>query len=128
MKANRSLIALILLSIITFGIYPLFFWSGYARDMNIVCQGDNRHTRGILARIIFSTLTFGIYELIWMYSAGERISQNCHKRGIHCNVTGGNVLLWYILGSFIFIGPFIALYKLISGLNDLCYAYNEGHN
>ena len=125
MKANRSLLVLIILSFVTFGIYPLFFWSKYASDMNIVCQGDNRHTRGILARIVFSMLTFGIYELIWMYKAGERISKNSHRRGIHCNVTGGSVLLWFTLGSLIVVGPFVALYKLIDGLNDLCYAYNE---
>lgn len=125
MKTNRSLLMLLILSFVTFGIYPLFFWSGYAQDMNIVCQGDNRHTRGIIARIIFSMLTFGLYDLIWMYKAGERISHNSYRRGIHCNVTGSSVLLWYIVGSLIFVGPFVALYKLIDGLNDLCYAYNE---
>ena len=125
MKTNRGLIKLILLSAITFGIYALFFWSKYAQDMNIVCQGDGKHTRGVLARIIFSVITFGIYELVWMYNVGERISANAHRRGIHCNVTGGSILLWYILGSLIFIGPFIALHKMIHGLNDLCYAYND---
>lgn len=127
MKTNRSLIVFILLSAITFGIYALYFWSVYARDMNAVCQGDGRHTRGILARIIFSMLTFGIYELFWMYNVGERISANAHKRGIHCNVTGGGILLWYILGSFIFIGPLVAMHKMIHGLNDLCAAYNAEH-
>ena len=39
---------------------------------------------------------------------------------------GGSILLWYILGSFIIVGPFIALHKIIHGLNDLCYAYNAG--
>jgi len=125
MKTNRSMLVLILLTIVTFGIYPLFFWSGYARDMNIVCLGDNRHTRGVLARIVFSILTLGIYDLIWMYCAGERISRNAYARGLQCNVTGGSVVLWHVLGSLIVVGPFIALYKLIDGLNDLCYAYNE---
>lgn len=126
MPTNRGVLKLIILSAITFGIYPLFFWSKYASDMNIVCQGDNRHTRGILARIVFSFITFGIYDLFWMYGAGERISYNAQKRGIPCNVSGTGVLLWFILGSFIFVGPFVALHKLLHGLNDLCYAYNEG--
>ena len=125
MKTNRGVLKLIIFSALTGGIYALFFWSKYASDMNIVCQGDNRHTRGIFARIIFSMLTFGLYDLIWMYKAGERISINAHKRGIHCNVTGGSVLAWFILGSLIVVGPFVALYKLIDGLNDLCYAYND---
>lgn len=125
MKNDRSLIILILLSTITFGIYGLYFWSKYAQDMNIVCQGDGKHTRGIIARIVFSMITFGIYEMVWMYGVGERIAENAHKRGRRVNISGGGLLLWYILGSFIVIGPFIALHKMIHGLNDLCYAYND---
>jgi len=125
MKTNRSLLALILLSLITCGIYSLYFWHVYARDMNVVCMGDGKHTRGILARIVFSILTLGIYDLIWMYGAGERISLNCHRYQTHCNTSGGSVLLWYLLGSLIIVGPFIALYKLIDGLNQLSIAYNN---
>ena len=96
--------------------------------MNIVCHGDGQHTRGILARIIFSMLTFGIYDLVWMYKAGERISLNAHHKGVHTNTTGGSVLLWFVLGAFIIIGPFVALAKLINGLNALCAAYNAGRS
>ena len=124
MKTNRSLLTLILLSIVTFGIYSLYFWSKYAEDMNIVCNGDGTHTRGILARIIFSILTLGIYELVWMYGVGERIAINSFKRNIYCNASGSSVLMWYILGSFILIGPFVAMHKMISGLNALCSNYN----
>ena len=128
MKENRTLLVLILLSIVTFGIYPLFFWHGYSRDMNAVCEGDGRNTRGILARIVFSLLTFGIYDLVWMYGAGERISINSQRRNLPNNTTGGNVLLWYILGSLIIVGPFIALHKLICGLDQICADYNRNGN
>ena len=126
MKENRSLLVLILLSIFTLGIYSLFFWYAYARDMNIVCAGDGRHTRGIIAQVIFTILTLGIYNLIWIYGAGDRIFFNCTKRSIPNTVSGGSVLLWYILGSFILIGPFVGCYQLISGLNQLCIDYNHG--
>ena len=77
MKENRSLLLLILLSIFTLGIYALFFWYAYARDMNIVCAGDGRKTRGIIAQVVFSILTLGIYNLIWIYGAGDRIFWLC---------------------------------------------------
>lgn len=124
MKTNRSLLVLILLSLITFGIYALYFWHKYAQDMNTVCASDGKHTRGIWARIFFSIITLGIYDLVWMYGVGERISFNSHQKGIHCNTSGGSVLLWYLLGALIVVGPFVALHKLISGLNGLCTAYN----
>lgn len=125
MREDRSLLTLILLGIITLGIYPLFFWHGYAQDMNAVCAGDGRKTRGILARIVFSILTLGFYDLFWLYNAGERISINCYRRHITPTTNGGNILLWFILGSFILIGPFVALYKIINGLNVLCMDYNR---
>lgn len=125
MKTNRSLFVLILLSIVTLGIYPLFFWHNYARDMNIVCSGDGKNTRGILARIVISILTLGIYDLVWMYGVGERIAVNSSRRGIAGTTSGGGVLCWYIFGALLFgIGPLVALHKMIHGLNNLCAAYN----
>ena len=126
MKTNRSLLALILLSIVTFGIYGLWFWHKYAEDMNTVCAGDGKHTRGILARFLFSLLTLGIYDYVWSYAAGERIAEQAHRRGVYCSTTGGSVLLWRLLGSLLFgIGIFVSTYKLINGLNVLCEDYNR---
>lgn len=128
MKTNRSLGKYIILTIITFGIYSLLFWHGYARDMNIVCSGDGKTTRGIIFRIVFSVLTLGIYEFVWLYSAGERIATNVQSRNLFCTTTGSSILLWYILGSFIIIGPFVAIHKLINGLNVLSADYNARRN
>ena len=66
-KTNRSFIGLIILSIITLGIYPLFFWHGYVRDVNTICAGDGKNTRGILAVILLSIITLGIYGF-WLFN------------------------------------------------------------
>ena len=94
MKTNRSLLVYILLSILTLGLYSLYFWPCFARDMNVVCVGDGRRTRGILARIIFSALTFGIYEIVWLYTTGDRIRINAHRLNVPVSCTGGGVLAW----------------------------------
>lgn len=125
MKTNRSLFVYILLSIITLGIYAIYFEYAFARDMNIVCSGDGKRTRGILAQLIFSALTFGIYYIVWLYGVGERIHSNCYKKNVAATCNGGSLLLWNILGSLIVIGPFVAMHKRIEGLNRLCEAYNQ---
>ncbi len=60
-----------------------------------------------------------------MYCAGERIAVNSAQRNVFCDTNGGNILLWDILGSFVIIGPLIATYKLIEGLNRLCADYSR---
>ena len=40
--------------------------------------------------------------------------------------SGTTVLLWLILGMFIVIGPYIAVYILIKNTNNLARAYNNG--
>ncbi len=127
MKENRSLLKLILLTPLTAGIYGIWFWSKYAADMNIVCSGDGKKTSGILARILLTVLTAGIYELVWVYKVGDRISENCQTRGIENNTTGGKLLMWNIFGVLLFgVGPFVAQYKMIKGLNALNASYNRG--
>ena len=127
MKENRSLIKYLLLNLITVGIYSLFFWSCYAKDMNTMCAGDGRKTRGVIGRILLSAVTLGIYELVWQYKAGDRIAANCGKMGVAVNVTGGSVLLWSTVGILLFgIGPLVAVRKLIRGINALSAAYNRG--
>ena len=56
MKEDRSLLKYVVFSILTLGIYSLFFWHQFANDMNIVCQGDGKNTPqlfGLLGRYEF---------------------------------------------------------------------------
>lgn len=126
MRTDRSLGKLILLSLITFGIYGIYFEYTFARDMNIVCEGIGKRTRGVLEQIIFGILTMGIYNIVWLYGVGERINGNCFVRGLQSPCDGSALLLWNILGAFIFVGPFVAMHKRIEGLNRLC-AYHNAH-
>lgn len=128
-KTNRSLILFLLLSFITCGIYSLFFWHSYVKDVNTVCAGDGKNTRGILMAIILSAITFGIYGLVWTYGMQNRLRDNAARYNAGPLASGGNVLCWNIFGSFLFgIGPFIALYKQIDSLNRITYNYVSSFN
>lgn len=128
-KTNRSLVLLLILSIITFGIYPLFFWHSYVKDLNIVCAGDGKNTRGIIVAILLSAITFGIYSLVWIYGMQNRLRDNAARYNAGPLASGANVLCWQIFGSLLFgLGPFIALYKQIDSLNRITYNYVSGLN
>ncbi|MCR4733249.1 MAG: DUF4234 domain-containing protein, partial [Lachnospiraceae bacterium] len=57
LRTDYSLVAYILLGIVTCGIYPLYMVHCLARDMNVTGNGDGQHTNGLLMLILLSTIT-----------------------------------------------------------------------
>ena len=125
---NRSLIAYILLSIITCGIYSYYFIYSIARDANTMCRDDGEKTGGLLAFILLSFVTCGFYGLYWEYKLGNRLAANAPRYGLAFQENGTSVLLWYLVGSLLCgIGPWVAMYILIKNTNALAAAYNAAN-
>lgn len=56
-KADRSLIGWLLLSLVTCGIYSFYFLYCLARDVNTLCQDDGDYTPGLAEFILLSFVT-----------------------------------------------------------------------
>jgi hypothetical protein len=125
MIKKRSLVVVILLSIITCGIYGMYFIYKLAKDMNTICEGDGKKTRGLLFVLIIGAITAGIYSLFWLYALGDRMQENGSRYGLTIKESGTTILLWDLLGAFIVVGPFIALHIIIKNINALGEAYNS---
>lgn len=126
---NKSLLVYIVLTIVTCGIYGLYFIYTMARDINIVCKGDGRETAGLLKFLVFSFLTCGMYGYMWQCMFQERLASNAKRFGVTVEESGDTVMLWITPGCFLcLIGPFVALYIQIKNLNKLARAYNEQKN
>lgn len=125
---NRSLIAYILLSIITCGIYSYYFIYSIARDVNTMCREDGEKTGGLLAFILLSFVTCGFYGLYWEYKLGNRLAANAPRYGLTFQENGTSVLLWYLVGALLCgIGPWVAMHILIKNTNALAAAYNASN-
>ncbi len=126
MIKRRSLLIYILLTIVTFGVYAIYWQYRFAKDMNALCEGDGRKTRGVLFFFFITMVTFGIYAVVWYYGVGNRLRDNAPRYGASIATGGGIVLLWQTLGALLFgIGPFVALYLLMKGMNTLGDVYNQ---
>jgi hypothetical protein len=126
MIKRRSLLTLVLLSIITCGIYGIIFWYNYSDDMNKVCNGDGKQTQNYIIVILLGFITCGIYPIIWFYGIGNRLQENAPRYGVNFTENGTTILMWEIFGSLICgIGPFIAMYILIKNMNILADRYNQ---
>jgi hypothetical protein len=112
---------------ITGGIYGLWRIYVLARDMNLMCEGDGKKTWGLLAFFFLGLITFGIYDLVWLYTVGDRLQDNAKRYNLTIKEDGGTVLLWFLLGSLIIVGPFIALHIIFKNTNALADGYNKAH-
>lgn len=126
LKTNRGLLKLILLSIITFGIYPIVYYSSISSDVNIICSRyDGKKTMHYcLLYFLIGPITFGIAYIVWLHKISNRIGNELKRRGISYSFGAGTYWGWNVLGSFIVVGPFIYVHKLAKAMNLLCADYN----
>ena len=126
LKTNRGLLKLILLSILTFGIYPIIFYSSISTDINLIAfRYDGKKTMHYcLLFFLVAPVTLGIGAIVWCHRISARIGKELSRRGIAYSFGAGSFWGWNVLGSLIAVGPFIYLYKLCKSMNLLSADYN----
>ena len=115
-----------MLNFITFGIYGLVVMSSVSTDINtIATRYDGKKTMHYcLLFFIFSWLTFGIAPIVWFHKVSSRIGSELYRRGIAYSFSASSYWLWAVLGSFIFVGPFVYYHKLFKAMNLLAADFN----
>ena len=128
LKTNRGWFKFILLTIITFGIYAIVFYSKISTDINLIASRyDGKKTMHFcLLTFIIAPITLGIGAIVWIHRLSARIGNELARRGIAYGFGAGSFWGWGVLGSLLFgIGHFIYLHKLCKAMNLLCADFNE---
>lgn len=105
---RREIAVAIILSLVTCGIYGIYWFIVMTDDANRV--SDEYGTTGVMA-FLFSILTCGIYQIYWHYKIGKKMYEAGQKYGKNIS---DNAILYLILSLF---GFGIVNYCLIQ--NDL---------
>ena len=92
---ERSLGMAILLTIVTCGIYGLYWMYTLTEDSNKI-SGDPNPTSGGMV-ILLGIITCGIYSLFWIYKRGEIIDRFNMQRGLP---DGNNAIIYLLLAVF----------------------------
>lgn len=92
---SKSIGVCIILSIITCGIYSLYWLYCMAEDLNRI-SGKNDTSGGLV--VLLSIITCGIYGWFWLYQAGDKINQGKMQRGVPADSSLG--ILYLVLGIF----------------------------
>lgn len=100
MVQNRNIALCIVLSIITCGIYGLYWLVVLNDDVNLVSKEPNPTSGGMV--LLLTIVTCGIYGWYWLYKQGEKLDR----------ADGGSSsgILYLVLG---FVGLAIVSYALM---------------
>lgn len=111
MVIQRSVATAIILSLITCGIYGIYWFIVMTNDVGRL-SGDSTFTGG--KHFLLSLVTCGIWSFVWAYQIGKHIGEIQRQRGLV--VTDNSVL--YIILTFLGLG--IVTYALVqSDVNKL---------
>ena len=117
MIKNRKTGKFIFLNLITLGIYGLFFWTKWTKDLNKICDGDDKESGHYILVFLLDIFSFGIYALVWNYQMAERMYQKAKDYNITLKHGGMFVMIWRIL-------PIVSSVYKIKYFNKLAAAYN----
>ena len=104
MPCERSLLKMIFLGLITFGIYPLVIYSRISTEINMVAsRHDGERTMHYLFMCMLAPLTLFIYPFIWIHNLCNRIGDELDRRSIRYRFRAMHFWLWNFLYSILLI-------------------------
>ena len=121
---DRNVVVVILLSLVTFGIYSLVLHCKLSREINLTARGDGQNTMHYLGALLLGMITFGIYTLVWTHKYSERVGSEATRRNTGISFGATDFWIYSVLLGFTIICPFIYLHKLLTATNAINTSYN----
>ncbi len=126
LPVDRSLVKMVLLGLLTLGIYPMVIWSRIVTELNIVAsRSDGKRTMPYFGMLILAPVTLAVFPFVWMYRFCNRVGKQLELRKCDFRFSEKDFWLWGILGSLILVGPFVFTHKLMNAMNLINKHYNE---
>lgn len=117
MIRKKSVVACVLLSIFTCGIYSLYWTATITNDMADVLRDSKYRTGGTV--VLLSIVTCGIYRIYWTYVTSRDIYYAEQDLGMR---TSDNTVINVILGIFTAtIVPMVIMQSSINNISDELY-------
>ena len=114
---RRNIALAIILSIVTCGIYQIYWLYKLAEDNNYIRNDPTATSPGLV--VLLSIVTCGIYQLYWMYKAGETVDNIRVNQGM---APGSKAILYLLLTLFF---PIVAFCLLQNDYNEMADSMNS---
>ncbi|MCK9255679.1 MAG: DUF4234 domain-containing protein [Bacteroidales bacterium] len=130
LATNRGFWKTFFLSLITFGIYNLYLMHSMAKETNLVCKEDGKHTKGVIALILLTPITLGIYGLVWRFKIIDRRARFLIKNNQPEVLSSSTYLLTVFLLGNITLGimHLVVFCKFLYQQNAVNKFYNQANN
>lgn len=121
LEERRSVIRYVLLNIITLGIYGLFVTADMARDTEVACHEDGKHSRFGVKEGFLSIITLSIYHWLWMFKLIDRWNKFSTLKHYGYYVKPVS----YFIKRLTFIGVPLAIADCYRVLGRFCEEFND---
>ena len=124
-RDDYSFVKWLVFGYLTLGIYQLYIMHKLSKDINKMCEEQNKKIPGLLLTIVLFYVTCGLYSLFWWFSAGAMLSHEIKKHEIRNELSIGFITACFVLGLIFPIASWVAIYKVIDAANDVGSHYNR---
>lgn len=104
--------------VITLGIYQLYWHYKAYKEIEEAHPADVDYPLALYL-LSYVPIIGLIGQVLYMSSFIDDVNKIRHKYQLPEGTTLGSFLAWYVLGSLILVGPFVAYYQLQSSINDI---------
>ena len=118
---KRSFALYIFLTFVTFGIYPIIFWNKLSKEVDVLCDGDDRKTMRYIFVLLLNIVTLGIAGFVWKFKLAERLRANAARYNLNFSESGALVVFLAVFGGAFLLPKFV----LVKNFNAMAVAYNE---
>ena len=109
---KRNLALCVIFSIITFGIYAIFWFIKINNDANELANPPKKTSGGVA--FLLTLITFGLYGIYWSYKMGKQLDSALEQR----NMPPKNGAVLYLILSVIGLG-FVAWILMQNSINSM---------
>lgn len=112
----RSFGVTLLLILVTFGIYSLVYTYKVFGELD---RQHGREHKSLFFWLAFVPFLGFIFSILYFVKEFPNLNAYRTSRGMDKGLTAGKFYAWTILGAFILVGPYVALYKLHKSANQV---------
>ncbi len=123
---ERSIVKFIIFSIITFGIYDIWYFYHLINDVHILFYDEDEPLPKYPKYLLYSIFTLGIYNIYYWLKVTDKMRSEARKRKLDIELSTSLIILSLVFSYALSGLPGLCAYAIIfKALNVIAEDYNK---